>query len=174
VNVIDSSIIPPDDEVPAHVQLSLIIGHSPTLALAVADISVYTNGFSFSTYLFVRDSTAAALLQTWSSSWYPTGANSDFRLAIGYQDGTKFSIFRESRERHSADAVRPLVYMRGMTRDRLACNTAFVSPLPREGKVAVTSGWPSQGLSRSKSEFDASALLEARHRVIQIWESPGR
>jgi hypothetical protein len=46
---------PPNDEVPASVPLSLILGETSGFVLALAGLSVYSNSFAFSIHLFLQD-----------------------------------------------------------------------------------------------------------------------
>ena len=159
-----SSIRSPNDEVPASVPLSLILGQTSTWVLALADLAAYSNGFAFTIHLFLQSPSDMDVLESWTAAWRPPDADSDFEVRIGYDDGTEFWLH----PRRAPRPVRHLVFTRGSTEDRHASQSAFVSPLPPGGRVSVTCGWPSQGLSDARSEFDASPLLDAVGSVIQL------
>jgi hypothetical protein len=166
------SIRPPNDEVPASVPLSLILGQRLAWVLALADLSVYSNGFAFTIHLFLRSASDVDLLESWTAAWHFPDGRSDFEVRIGYEDGTEFWLH----PRRSPHPVSYLVFTRGSSEERHASQSAFVSPLPPGGTVSVTCDWPSQGLPGARSEFDASLLRDAASSVIQVRElfrSPG-
>lgn len=167
-----SSIRPPDDEVPANVPFSMIVGRTSSLALALADISVYSTGFSFATYLFARDSRSARVFESWSSSWHLPQPATDFELTVTYPDRTTFSVARVPQDVYTKEAVRPLMHLRGSIAERFSQLTVFVSPLPPEGTVSVTCEWPSQGLTLTKAELESVILLGACARIIRVWDLP--
>jgi hypothetical protein len=158
------SIRPPNDEVPASVPLSVILGQTSGFVLALAGLSVYSNGFGFSIHLFLQDHSDVDILESWTAAWRPPDGGSDFEVHIEYDDGMEFWL-------HPHRAPHPvghLVFTRGSSEEGHAAQTAFVSPLPPEGHVSVTSDWPSQGLSGARAEFDASLVLDAVGSVIQL------
>jgi hypothetical protein len=163
-----SPIRPPDGEVPAGVPLIALLGRTPALRLVSTDLFVYSTGFTFRCCLFARDP-ASALIDEWAAAWTPAAIGTDFDLAVGFEDGVEFRLHPH----RTAGGAEPLFFMEGWTRERQSCQTVFVPRLPPGGRVTISAGWPSRGVPPSTFAFDASLLLDARARVVQVWEEGG-
>jgi hypothetical protein len=105
-------------------------------------------------------------MDEWTAAWMPADVETDFELSITFEDGAEFRLHPHQK----GGGAEALLYMEGWTRETQSCGTVFVPRLPGGGRVTISAGWPSRGISPSTFDFDASVLLDARTRVVPVWE----
>jgi hypothetical protein len=171
---------PPENEFPAVVGLTVLLGHTNDAAVGITEIEAYSTGFQFTLAVRLRQARPelvhGRLFMLVSSHVHP-GIEIPLadRLLLGleYPDGHRASTLQDIRMLgpnampDSPELV--LVQHRGGGGEQSVDQTYWVSPLPPEGPVTFVLAWPAFGMPESRTVLDGAAIRAAAGRSQLLW-----
>lgn len=163
----------PDNEVPAAVPISLLLGRTDDLAVALSGARVYSTGLSLDVAVRLRRSPSRVdgmgLHQ--AVLGFP-GEQADGRLLLGveYADGRTAANVGAGAWPPGSDNDEPvLVPGGGGGGGRRYDHALWLSPLPGPGPLALLCAWPERGLPETRTVVDGDLLLVAARDVVVLW-----
>jgi hypothetical protein len=171
---------PPENEIPAGVGLTVMLGRSDDAAVGITQFEAFSAGFRFTLAVRVRRLTpelADGRLMMLIGSHVRPGVDIpvERRLLFGleFADGRRASTVagrRPPRPGQTADDQRLVLVQHGGGGGQLAVDqTYWVSPLPPDGPLTVVLAWPGFGLPESRTVVDGSAIRAAADRSQLLW-----
>jgi hypothetical protein len=171
----------PENEVPAGLPFSAVVGRTDEMAVLVNGFRVYSTGVDFNLSLRLRTEPRHDLgyriheLILGHGPGDPDG-NLDERLLLGveYADGRTVTNVRSDWaprfEPGATEADEPILSVGGGGGGGRSFDHHFwLSPLPPAGPLIFVCRWPAFGIAETQTELDASAIVAARDRVQSLW-----
>jgi hypothetical protein len=171
----------PENEAPAGLPFSAVLGRTDETAVFVTGFRVYSTGLAFTLSVRLRSEPRSRLahriheLISGHGPGDPDGTL-DERLLLGveYADGrTATNLTSDWPPRFEQDAVEtdePLLSMSGGGGGGRAYDHDFwLSPVPPAGPLTFVCRWPGFGITESQTEVDASQIAAALDRVQILW-----
>jgi hypothetical protein len=171
----------PENEAPAGLPFSAVLGRTDETAVCVTGFRVYSTGLAFTLSVRLRSEPRNRFrhriheLLSGHGPGDPDG-NLDERLLLGveYADGrTATNLTSDWPPRFEQGAVEPdepLLRMGGGGGGgRTYDHDFWLSPLPPAGPLTFVCRWPSFGITESQTELDATQVVAARERVQTLW-----
>lgn len=168
---------PPENELPAGVDMTVLLGRSDEAAVGLTSVEAFSTGFRFRLAVRVRrlrPQLAFGGLHMLVNSPEQFGeavALADrLLLGIDYPDGQRTSNLRDTRMRGPDAGDRlMLIHQEGGGQHLSADMTYWVTPLPPEGPVAVVMAWPGFGIPETRTVLDGAAIRQASSRIHTLW-----
>jgi hypothetical protein len=171
---------PPENEFPASVGLTVMLGRSDDTAVGITQIEAFSTGFLFTLAVRVRrlpPELAHGGLFNLVGSHPVAGVDIPLerRLLLGleYADGRRASTL-PGMPMPGPDTMedgQSLVLMQhgGSGGSQGVDQTYWVSPLPPEGPLTFVLAWPGFGLPESRTVVDGGAIRAAADRSQLLW-----
>jgi hypothetical protein len=171
---------PPDNELPAGVGLTVLLGRTDDAAVGITQIEAFSTGFRFTLAVRVRQArpelSHGGLYMLISSHLRPgIEIPLDNRLLLGveYPDGHRASTLHDLRLQ-GPDVVADgeqlvLIPQGGGSGEQTVDQTYWVAPLPPDGPVAFVLAWPGFGMPESRTVLDGAAIRAAAARGHVLW-----
>jgi hypothetical protein len=165
----------PENEMPAAVGLTALLGHTDDAAVGLTQIEAFSTGFRFSLAVRLRRSrpeTADGRLYLLISSHPRPGVEVDLadRLLLGveYPDGRRASNLDDFH--FPATAPDLMLSAQGGGGGDLSVDQSYwVSPLPPDGPVTFVLSWASFGMPESRVALDGATIRAAGERSQVLW-----
>jgi hypothetical protein len=161
---------PPVNVVPATVALDALVVRTPDWAVWIGDGSVTPDGMEFTVTILGRRS------EPEPGAMGPVfdGRDGDSpRFGVGFADGRKaVSGDRVAHERPpTGDAATEIVlWPRGGSGSRRRWSRSFwLWPLPPAGALTFALSWPAQRIDEVLADVDATPIVEAAGRAVELW-----
>jgi hypothetical protein len=170
---------PPENEFPASVGLSVLLGRTDDAAVGITQIEAFSTGFRFTLAVRLRQTPpelAGGGLFTLITHIRPgieIPLENRLLLGIEYPDGRRASTLQH-KWMPAPGAVADgeqlvLVQQGGGGGEQSVDQTYWVAPLPSEGPVAVVVAWPGFGIPESRTVLDGAAIRAAAARSRTLW-----
>jgi hypothetical protein len=161
-------LVPPENVIPATVALDAVLVRREDLAIWVADALVYPTGLGFG--LFVHRRVPDASMEPPFFFRPPTEDGPRFGLLLA--DGQKVLVerlgdLRPFLEQPTRAVLRPRSGGGG-TGGRSHAEM-WLWPLPPPGPLRFVCEWPAEGIAETAAEVDATAIVEAAARAVEMW-----
>ncbi|MGI5214124.1 hypothetical protein [Plantactinospora sp. CA-290183] len=171
---------PPENEFPAGVGLTALIGRTDEAAVGITQIEAYSTGFQFTLAVRLRQArpnrARGGLFMLISSHAHPgieIPLEDRLLLGIEYSDGRRASTLKNMRMLGPAAMADGgqlvLVGQGGGGGEQSVHQTYWVSPLPPEGPVTFVLAWPAFGMPESRTVLHAAVIRAAADRTQQLW-----
>lgn len=171
---------PPDNEIPAGVGLSVLLGRADDVAVGLTQVEAFSMGFRFTLAVRARPTrppAAPGQLHQMIGSYPVAGADIPLedRLLVGieYPDGRRASTLQNMRVPHTltaADDQRLALVPQGGHGGEYAVDQAYwVTPLPPDGPVTVVIAWPGFGIPETSTVLDGAVIRDAAGRSQTLW-----
>ncbi|HSP72356.1 MAG TPA: hypothetical protein VLN26_08305 [Gaiellaceae bacterium] len=149
------------------VPFAAVLARTSEVALVVAHLTAYPNGFEFRLLLRLR----AAGGRADPLFMHPGGGQGAdaFHLGVQFADGRKATnVFRP--RPGDGPPEQPLLMMRGGGGGPRSWDAGlWVWGLPPSGPLAFVCEWRERGIAESRLELDAQQVLDAAARAEQLW-----
>lgn len=153
---------PPDNEVPAAVGASGVIGRSPDAAILLAGLARYTTGLQIDLAIRCRlDPEPVDLI-------HPT-LDAGLLAGVELADGRTVVAGRFRWDDGLAGDEPLLTHQSGGGGGREWSTTLWLSPAPPPGDVVLVVALPALGVDESRFTVDGEALRAAAERVEVLW-----
>ena len=173
-------ISPPDNELPAGVGLTALLGRSEEAAVGITLIEAFSAGFRFTLAVRVRQARPHLVhggLHMFVSSHLPPGVvialEDRLLLGIEYADGQRATTVDDMPfpgPAATADDQRLVLVQNGGGGGDLSLDlTYWVAPLPPEGPTTFVLAWPGFGIAESRTVLDGTAIRGAADRSQILW-----
>jgi hypothetical protein len=165
----------PENEVPAPVPFTAVLGRTDDVAVCVAGMHAYTTGLSFRLAVRLRQMPAGMHHRIFEMvSGHGPGTPAEDRLLLGveYADGRTASNV----------AGDPWFAMDELSDDQLVLTPGgggggglsydqrfWLSPLPPSGPVTIVCARPALGLTEASTEVESQTLRDAAARALVLW-----
>jgi hypothetical protein len=171
----------PENEVPAGLEFSAVLGRSDETAVFVSSFRVYSTGLGFTLSVRLRREPRHDLahrINELISGHGPGGREDDLeeRLLLGveYADGRTAtnltSPWPPRLQESEADPLEPLLSASGGGGGGRTYDQDFwLSPLPPAELLTMVCRWPGFGIAESHVELDGAQLAAALARVQTLW-----
>jgi hypothetical protein len=165
----------PDNEVPAPVPFTAVLGRTDDVAVCIVGIHVFTTGLSFQLAVRLRQVPPGLhhrIFEMVSGHRLDTSAEDRLLLGVELVDGRTASNVASDYWFAMDDLPDGrLVLSPGRGGGgRLHYDQRFwLSPLPPPGPVTFVCAWPALGLTESSAECDGQLLLDAAARAVVLW-----
>jgi hypothetical protein len=171
---------PPENELPAGVGLSVLLGRTDDAAVGITQIEAFSTGFRFTMAVRLRQAlpelAPGGLFMLISSEVHPgIEIPLEDRLLFGieYADGRRASTLQHM-PMPGPGAVADgeqlvLVQQGGGGGEQSVDQTYWAAPLPDEGPVAFVLAWPGFGMPESRTVLDGAAIRAAATRSHILW-----
>jgi hypothetical protein len=171
---------PPENEFPAGVGLSVLLGRTDDAAVGITQIEAFSMGFRFTLAVRLRQAPPelvhGGLFMLISSGVHPgieIPLADRLLLGIEYPDGRRASTVQHMRMPGPgavADSEQlVLLQQGGGGGEQSVDQTYWVAPLPPEGPVAFVLAWPGFGMPESRTVLDGAAIRAAAARSHILW-----
>lgn len=176
-----SRAFPPENEVPFAVPLTVVLGRSDDVAVALVGVLAYSTGLSFDLVVRLRaapqGSSGHRVHEMLSGSWHGDDSDTEQQLLLGFQyadgrtatnlGGRWSGLVAEDGE---PDAVAPLLTpCGGSGGGRSYDQTFWLTPLPPPGPLLVVCTWPAFDIPESRVTVDGTLIAEAGSRAVTLW-----
>jgi len=173
-------ISPPENEFPAGVGLTVLLGRTNDAAVGITQIEGYSTGFQFTLVVRLRqarpESVRGGLLMLISSHVHPgieIPVEDRLLLGLEYPNGHRASTVQDMRMLGPgavpSDQQLVLVQQGGGGGEQSVNQTYWVSPLPPEGPVTFVLAWPAFGMPESRTVLDSAAIRDAAEHSQLLW-----
>jgi hypothetical protein len=165
----------PDNEVPAPVPFTAVLGRTEDLAVCLAGMDAYTTGLSFRLAVRLRKARSGLhhrLFEMVSGHGPGTPAEDRLLLGVEYADGRTVSnlagdAWFAMREASDHELV---LNPGGGGGGGLSYDQRFwLSPLPPPGLVTFICAWPALDLPETSATVQGQVLLDAAARALVLW-----
>ncbi len=171
---------PPENEFPAGVGLTVMLGRSDDTAVGITQIEAFSTGFRFTLAVRLRrlppELAHGGLFMLVGSHSIPgVDIPLERRLLLGleYPDGRRASTLPDVSVPGpgATEDVERLVLMQhgGGGGSQGVDQTYWVSPLPPEGPATFVLAWPGFGLPESRTVVDGGVIRAAADRSQLLW-----
>jgi len=169
---------PPDNEFPAGLGLTVLLGRTDDAAVGITRIEAFTTGFRFTLAVRLRQALPGlgpgGLSMLVGSHGPRVEIPLEERLLLGieYSDGRRASTLRDQMPAPGAMADRPRLVLAqhgGSAGEHSVDHTYWVAPLPPEGPVTFVLAWPAFGMPESGTVLDGAAIRAAADRSQILW-----
>lgn len=167
---------PPDNEIPAGVGLSILLGQSDNVAVGITQMEAFSTGFRFTVAVRVREPRMDRLPLFHLVGAHPAGirSESEDRLLLGieYADGRRASTISNVQIPGGMapdDEQLTITSHNGAGGERAVDQTYWVAPLPPDGPVTVVMAWPGFGIPESRAVLDGVEIRAAAGRSRVLW-----
>lgn len=170
----------PEFVVPGSVAVDLVLVRTDEVAVTLGLLRAYTTGFEFTVDTRSRrrgrHHRIGGVPRRYLTQMQDTDIEDHLRLGLEFSDGRRAEI---GSPRPHPDQVTPDTLVvhpsGGGGSDRSWHERYWVYPLPTPGPLSFVATWPAFGITETRSEVDADAILSAAARAIALWpEAPGR
>jgi hypothetical protein len=168
---------PPHNVLGTAVPLQLVIAQTDAVPVAVDRATAYPSGVDLT--VTVRRRTKARRVR----EHFPFGSHFDLdddlrddvlRFGVQFADGRKATSL-EAFPSGDEDPAGPVLTSHGARGGGSLYESGFwLYPLPPPGALAFVCEWPSEGISLSRVEIDASLIREAAEKAKELWEDESR
>jgi hypothetical protein len=158
---------------PAIAPLELVLGHSASVAVLLPELRVYPEGTLWSVLFLARESeTTVQLIRSFTPApppGYPDDRLPACELMVRYPDGRGGRLVgnRGAPPTHTELGVWSKSSGGGMS--GLFATTYYIAPLPTPGVITISCEWPTYDIPATKTEIDATPIIEAATRARQLW-----
>jgi hypothetical protein len=171
---------PPENELPAGVGLTLLLGRTDDAAVAITHIEAFSTGFRFTLAVRLRrpgpELVHGRLFMLITSHVHP-GIEIPLadRLLLGleYANGHRASTLQDMRMRGPGavadDRQLVLVQQGGGGGGASVDQSYWASPLPPDGPVTFVLAWPAFGMPESRTVLDSAAIRAAADHSQLLW-----
>lgn len=170
---------PPDNEFPAGIGRTILLGRSDDAAIGLTHIEAFSTGFRFTLAVRVRQmrpELASGGLHMRISpihSGIAIAVEDRLLLGIEYPDGHRASTLGDMR-RHGPGAIPDseqlvLVEQGGGGGQQSVDQNYWVTPLPPAGPVDVILAWAGFGIPECRTALDGAAIRAAASRSKILW-----
>ncbi len=171
---------PPDNELPAGVGLSVLLGRTGDVAVGIGQIEAFSTGFQFTMAVRLRKARPEyaggglfMLIGAHARPGIEIPLENRLLLGLEYPDGHRASTLQDVRMLGPAgvpdDQELVLAQQGGGGGDQSVDQRYWVSPLPPEGPVTFVLAWPAFGLPESRTVVDGAAIRAAADRSQLLW-----
>jgi hypothetical protein len=171
---------PPENELPAAVGLTVLLGRSDDAAVGVTQVEAFSTGFRFTLAVRVRQARPALihgglfmLLSSHVSRGVEIALEDRLLLGIEYADGRRTSNLHDMPMPSAGarvDDQRLVLAQQGGGGDGQSVDqTYWVTPLPGEGPVSFVLAWPGFGIPESRTVIEGAAIRAAAARSHFLW-----
>jgi hypothetical protein len=172
-------ISPPDNELPAGVGLTVVLGRNDDAAVGITHVEAFSSGFRFTLAVRMRQPrpylAQGGLFMLVSSHVRPgveIPLEDRLLLGIEYADGRRASNIEDIRM--SGPTAVPdeqlILVPEGGGGDENSVDQAYwVAPLPPDGPVTIVLAWPGFGMPESRTDLDGAAIRAAAGRSHTLW-----
>jgi hypothetical protein len=165
----------PDNEVPAPVAFTAVLGRTDDVAVCIAGMHAYTTGLSFRLAVRLRQMRPGLRNRMFDMvSGHGPGTPAEDRLLLGveYADGRTVSNIAGD-DWFAMDELpddQLVLTPGGGGGGGLSYDQRFwLSPLPPPGPVTLVCAWPALDLAETSAEVQGQALLDAATRALVLW-----
>jgi hypothetical protein len=155
---------PPDNVLPATVALNLVVARTQDLVVSIPEARVFPTGVSLQVAVQRReppDRPDAFLF----GPPHPEGPRVGVLLAGGAK-AVAGSPFPNAYERPQGPVLLPRSGGGGGLRLH---SELWLWPLPPPGPLTVVYEWAAQGIAETRVEVDATPIVEAADRAVELW-----
>ena len=171
---------PPQNELPAGVGLTVLVGRTDDTAVGVTQIEAFSTGWRFTLAVRLRqvrpELVRGGLFPLIGSHVHPgveIPLADRLLLGIEYADGQRASTLYDMRmpEPGAREDAQRLVLVQegGGGDDHSYDQTYWVTPLPPEGPVTLVLAWPNFGVPESRTAIDSAAIRAAAGHSHVLW-----
>ena len=167
---------PPDNELPGVVPISLVLGRTDEVVVALTAAQVYSTGVSLAVSVRLRHSEeGGGLFEQVHGHRRGRDAASPLLLGVGYADGRTATNIADrlsllSLPSGSANDDAPLLVSGSGGGDDRSVEVSFwLWPLPSEGDLTLVCAWPARGIAETHAVLSAAALASAAAAVQELW-----
>ena len=172
---------PPDNEFPAAVGYSVVLGRTDDAAVGITQVEAFTTGFQFTLAVRLRQPRPelafgglSMLVSAHARPGLEIPLENRLLLGIEYPDGRRASTLHDRRmwgPAGVADDEQQLVFTQrgGGGGENSVDHTYWVTPLPPAEPVAVILAWPGFGMPESRTVLDGAAIRAAAARSQILW-----
>lgn len=171
---------PPDNEFPAALGLTIVLGRSDDAAVGLTHLEAFSTGFRFMLAVRVRRARPELafgglhlLTGRHGHPGMPIDMADRLLLGIEYPDGLRASTL------HDTHAYGPaamgegerivLIEQGGGGGPQSVDQTYWVAPLPPDGPVGVILAWPGFGIPECRTTLDGAEIRAAATRSQVLW-----
>ncbi len=171
-------ISPPENEFPAGVALTILLGRNDDTAVGITQIEAFSAGFRFTLAVRLRrvppelvDGRLFMLIVPHAVPGFDIPLERRLLLGVEYADGRRASTLRPMPgPGEMADGERLAFAQQGGGGGRQGVDqTYWVSPLPPEGPMTFVIAWPGFGLPESRTVVDGGVIRAAADRSQLLW-----
>ncbi|MET7401079.1 hypothetical protein ABZS66_47125 [Dactylosporangium sp. NPDC005572] len=173
-------ISPPENELPAGVALTVLLGRTDDAAVGITQVEAFSTGFRFTLAVRVRQARSrlpgGGLFTLISSHAHPgveIPLEDRLLLGIEYPDGRRASTLHDLRMAGPAagDDSTPLMLVQqgGGGSEQSVDQAYWVAPLPPAGPMTVVLAWPGFGMPESRTVLDGGAIHAAAAHSHVLW-----
>lgn len=165
----------PDNEVPAPVPFTAVLGRTDELAVCIVGMHAFTAGLSFRLAVrlrHMRQGLPHRMFEMVSGHGPGTPAEDRLLLGVEYADGRTVSNVNGDDWFATGELPEDRLVLRpgGGGGGGLSYDQRFwLSPLPPPGPVTIVSAWPALGLEEDSTHCDGQMLLDAAARALVLW-----
>lgn len=165
--------VKPEREIGGAVAYEALVARSAEAAVGISGLLAYRTGFQFTVTAALRPGRTSE--QEWQILHWRGQYDSDtaperfLSLTIGYSDGRTGSNLDNSQPTVSEPSEIYLEPSGGTGIPTRFDMTYWVWPLPPEGPVTFTCGWPAYDIPTSHVSLDAASILGAADRAVLLW-----
>jgi hypothetical protein len=153
---------PPENAIGATTAIDFVLVNTGDVAVAVAGMTSYPTGVSFSVHLVLREPDYDEDLA--APFFRPGGRNGGFRFGVAFADGRKATGDAE----RGRDAI--VLTQRGGGGGGATWDQSFwLWPLPPPGPLTFACEWPARGIAETVHSVDSAPIREAAERAVELW-----
>ena len=170
-------VAPPENELPVPLALSVVVGRTPEVVVALVQWHAYSTGVVFTLSVRLRveppGSHGDGVFELLHSGPGRPAVATD-RLMLGFElaDGGRASNLTQDPlwAQDTSDLELPLLLTQGGGGGGRTYDLGFwLSPVPPAGPLLAVCSWSAMGVPETQVTLDATALQEAAGRVEQLW-----
>jgi len=164
---------PPDNELPGVIPVSLVLGRTANVVVALTSAQVFSTGISLSITARLRDSEGDhRLFQEVHGHSRGGDQEPQLLLGVGFADG-RTATNLSGRLAHmltESDDDSPLLVSGSGGGDERKVDVSFwLWPLPSQGDLTLVCAWPSRGIAETHTVLPAEAIATASAAVQELW-----
>jgi len=179
---------PPDNVIGTPLALRLVLARTADVAVALTNAWVYPTGATLGLTVRARTVTDALERMTMRGgpfhSWAHRAGSNDaneippevLRFGVQFSDGRKATTVGHDPWNGDVPPAAPVMFPAGGSGgDRVWDMSYWLWPLPPTGPLAFVVEWPGAGVALTRTEIEASQIIEAASRAEELWPAqPGR
>jgi hypothetical protein len=161
---------PPENELGVVVPVDLALARTDELALALLDVTAYSNGFVLRLGLRLHPDALRSRGLTQIHGGLTGGGEEHLLCTIEFADGRHATNAWSARP-PGGEALPISVQLQSGRGGGLSFDAHYwVFPLPPPGPITLAIEWPARGIAAVRHELDAGAILDAAGRSEPLWE----